>query len=85
MVLGLPIATGGLGFVAAATFFLTIYVIYDTLVSDEMILLEKLIWIVLVAMTNFVGIILYLFMVKYRKELISDHTDLEKVQAKIEK
>ena len=85
MVFGLPPAVGGIGLAAVATFVLTLYVIYDMLVSDKMILLEKLIWIVLTAFLNLVGIALYLFMVKYQGELIADHTDLKGVQQNIGK
>ena len=84
MVLGFPASIGGIGLAAVLSFALTIYVIYDVLVSERMILIEKLIWIALVAFLNLVGIALYLFMVKYRKDLIADHTDLKGIQNKIE-
>lgn len=72
---------GGIAATAVLSFVLMLYVIFDVIVSDEMLLLEKLIWIILAATTGFIGIALYLYLVKYRNELIADHADLESVQS----
>lgn len=72
---------GGIATTAVLSFALLLYVIYDAIVSEEMILAEKLIWIVLATTTGFIGIALYLYLVKYKGELITDHTDLESIQS----
>lgn len=72
---------GGVAATAILSFILLFYVIFDAIVSEEMILLEKLIWIVLAVATGFIGITLYLYIVKYRKEFIADHADLKSVQS----
>lgn len=72
---------GGIAATAVLSFVLVLYVIFDVIVSDKMLLLEKLVWIVLAATTGFIGIALYLYLVKYRNEFIADHADLESVQS----
>lgn len=81
MVVGFPhMAFGGIGLIAVLSFALLLYVIYDVIVSEEMLLVEKAIWIVLAAGTGFIGILLYLYIVEYRGEMIADYTDLNSVQ-----
>lgn len=72
---------GGIAATAVLSFVLVLYVIFDAIVSDRMLLLEKLIWVVLAATTGFIGIVLYLYLVKYRNEFIADHADLKSVQS----
>lgn len=72
---------GGIAATAILSFLLLLYVVFDVIVSEEMLLLEKLIWVVLAATMGFIGIALYLYLVKYRNEFIADHADLESVQS----
>lgn len=77
---GPSLAFGGVGLIAVLSFVLLLYVIYDVIVSEEMLLVEKVTWILLAAGTDFIGILLYFYIVIYRGELIADYTDLESVQ-----
>lgn len=81
MVVGLPpLGLGSIGALAVLNFVLLLFVLYDVLVLDEMLLLEKAIWILLAVGTGLVGIVLYLYLIKYEKEFIADHTDLVPLQ-----
>lgn len=78
--IGLGFGSGIAG-TAIFSFVLLLYVIFDVIVSDEMVLLEKFIWIVLAGTTGFIGIVLYLYLIKYENVYIADHAEIESLQS----
>lgn len=74
----------GAGSVALTALFgllLALYVLYDIIVQrDEMLLLERVIWVLLIFTANLLGVVLYIFIVMIQGTTLNEMLGLEAVQ-----
>lgn len=74
----------GAGSVALTALFgllLALYVLYDIIVQrKEMLLLERVIWVLLIFTANLLGVVLYIFIVMIQGTTLNEMLGLESVQ-----
>lgn len=74
----------GAGSIALTALFgllLALYVLYDIIVQrEEMLLLERVIWVLLIFTANLLGVVLYIFIVIIQRTTLNEMLGLESVQ-----